>query len=131
MKRHCTLLSIRIRLLAVVMLVSLAVGFDGQSERVESLASRLRCNCGCEEILAECSHPKCESRGSLKRELADEIQKGQTDSQILEAMGARHGAAVLLTPAFKGFNTMLWIVPIVVSVIALAFVLFGRLRSRR
>ncbi len=97
----------------------------------KTFAARLRCNCGCAEILAECSHPKCESKGSLKHELADAIQQGQTDEQILELMGTRHGATVLLTPAFKGFNALLWIVPITLSLLAFAFVLFGRLRSRR
>jgi cytochrome c-type biogenesis protein CcmH len=113
------------------MLASLALAFQGDSQRVESLAAKLRCNCGCGDVLAECSHTKCESRGSLKHELADAIQKGQTDEQILELMGTRHGATIRLTPAFKGFNTLLWIVPITLSLLAFAFVLFGRLRPRR
>jgi cytochrome c-type biogenesis protein CcmH/NrfF len=46
-------------------------------------------------------------------------------------MGARHGATILLTPRFKGFNTMLWIVPIGVSLFGFAFVLWGQFRSKR
>jgi cytochrome c-type biogenesis protein CcmH/NrfF len=46
-------------------------------------------------------------------------------------MGARHGATILLTPPFTGFNTMLWIVPIALSFLGFAFVLFVRLRSKR
>ena len=118
-----------VRLLALVMLVPLAFAADLQ--RVESLATKLRCSCGCGEILQECSHPKCETKIGLKRELGDAIQRGQTDAQILEGMGTRHGAAVLLTPAFKGFNTMLWIVPIGVILFACVFFLLGRLRSKR
>lgn len=121
--------SVPLRLLAVTAIVCLALAAD--SPRVESLAGKLRCNCGCGDILKECSHTKCESRGSLKHELVDAIQLGQTDDQILERMSTRHGAAILLTPAFKGFNTLLWIVPITLSLLALAFVLWGRLRSRR
>lgn len=123
--------SLRIRLLAVAMLVPLALALDGDSHRVESLSRKLLCNCGCGEVLTECSHAKCDSKGSLKHELAAAIQQGQTDEQILELMGTRHGATILLTPAFRGFNTLLWIVPIALGVSGLAFVLLRRLRSRR
>jgi cytochrome c-type biogenesis protein CcmH/NrfF len=34
-------------------------------------------------------------------------------------------------PPFKGFNTTLWIVPIALGLFGFAFVLFGRLRSKR
>ena len=126
-----TFRSTSLRLLAVASLVSLALALNADSLRVESLAAKLRCNCGCGDILGECSHTKCEAKINLKRELMDAIQEGQTDQQILEGMGARHGATILLTPPFKGFNTMLWIVPIAVTFFAFAVFLLGRLRSRR
>ena len=116
-------------LLAVVMLASLALA--GDSDRVESLTTKLRCSCGCGDVLAECSHTKCTTKVSLKQELADATQHGQTDEQILELMGTRHGATILLTPAFRGFNTLLWIVPIALSLFGFVFVLFWRLRSTR
>jgi len=121
--------SMPLSLLAVATLVCLALATD--SPRVESLAAKLHCSCGCGDLLKECSHSKCETRGSLKHELVDAIQQGTTDEQILELMSARHGAAILLTPPFKGFNRMLWIVPITLSLLAFAFVLLGRLRSKR
>jgi cytochrome c-type biogenesis protein CcmH/NrfF len=123
--------SYSLRLFAVAMLVSMAFALEGDSQRFASLGGKLHCTCGCGEILKECSHPKCGTRESLKHELADAIQQGQTDEQILEGMGTRHGASILLTPAFRGFNTLLWIVPIALSVIGFAFVLFGQLRSKR
>jgi cytochrome c-type biogenesis protein CcmH/NrfF len=126
-----TLRSTPLRLLAAATLVFLALALNADSPRVQSLAAKLRCSCGCGDILDECSHPKCEARASLKRELADATQQGQTDQQILEAMGARHGATILLTPAFKGFNTILWIVPIAMGLFGFAFVLWGRFRSKR
>jgi cytochrome c-type biogenesis protein CcmH len=126
-----TLRSTPLRLFAVATVVSLALALDADSHRVESLAAKLRCNCGCGDILKECSHTKCETKGSLKHELADAIQQGQTDEQILELMGTRHGATILLMPPFKGFNTTLWIVPIGLGLFGFAFVLFGRLRSKR
>ena len=126
-----TLRSTPLRLLAAATLVSLALALNADSPRVQSLAAKLRCSCGCGDILDECSHPKCEARVGLKRELADAIQQGQTDQQILEALGARHGTTILLTPPFKGFNTMLWIVPIAMGLFGFAFVLWGQFRSKR
>ena len=121
-----TFSSTLLRLLAVATLVSLALALNADSRRVQSLAAKLHCNCGCGDILDECSHTKCEAKASLKHELGDAIEQGQTDQQILEQMGARHGATILLTPPFKGFNTMLWIVPIALSLLGSAFVLLLR-----
>ena len=120
-----------LRLFVVAVIVSFTLALGADSPRVEWLAAKLRCNCGCGDVLKECSHSKCERRGSLTSELADAIQQGKTDEQILELMSTRHGAAILVTLAFKGFNTLLWIVPITLSLLAFAFVLLGRLRSRR
>lgn len=74
---------------------------------------------------------KCETKRSLNIELADSIQQGQTDEQILDLIGTRHGATILLTPTFAGFNTLLWIVPIALGLFGFALVLFGRLWSKR
>lgn len=74
---------------------------------------------------------KCETKRSLNNELGDAIQQGRTDEQILHLMGTRHGATILLTPTFEGFNTLLWIVPIALGLFGFALVLFGRLRSKR
>lgn len=123
--------SIRLSLLTGAILVSLALATDADSHRVDSLAAKLRCNCGCQDILAECSHMKCETKRSLNIELANAIQQGQTDEQILDLMGTRHGATILLTPTFAGFNTLLWIVPIALGLFGFALVLFGRLWSKR
>ena len=118
-------------LAAVALLASLTVAMHGDSSRVDSLAGKLRCTCGCGDVLAECSHTKCETKASLKGELAAAILQGQSDEQIVDMMGARHGATILLTPAFKGFNTLLWIVPIALSVVGVTLVVFGRIWSRR
>lgn len=126
-----TLRSTPLRLIAVATLVSLALPLVADSHRVESLAAKLRCSCGCGDVLKECSHPKCETKGSLKHELVDAIQQGQSDEQILELMGTRHGVTILLSPPFKGFNTMLWIVPIALISFGFLFVLVWAVRPKR
>lgn len=128
---HKSWRSIRLVLFTCSILASLALASDGDSRRVDSLAAKLRCNCGCDEILAECSHTKCETKKSLKNELADAIRQGQADEQILDLMSTRHGAMIRLTPAFKGFNTLLWIVPVALGLFGFAFVLLGRFWPKR
>jgi cytochrome c-type biogenesis protein CcmH/NrfF len=61
------------------------------------------------------------------REIATAVDAGRTDDQILEMMAANHGQATLLTPMFHGFDTLLWIVPISVVVLAV----FGTFIAQR
>jgi len=55
----------------------------------------------------------------MQRELTDAISAGKSDDLILKEAAAKHGADILLTPTFQGFNTMLWIVPITLGMFAL------------
>jgi len=63
----------------------------------------------------------------MLREIATAVDAGKTDDQILEIMAANHGHATLLTPMFHGFDTLLWIVPISVVVLAV----FGTFIAQR
>jgi len=110
----------------VAVLVPLALALDGDARHIRSLAAKMLCNCGCGDVLSECSHAECKARGPLKQEIAADIQEGKTDEQVLEAMGARHGTTILLTPPFRGFDMLLWIVPIAGSVIAVAIFAWRR-----
>lgn len=106
-----------------------APGVDGDARRLQTLATKMLCNCGCGEVLAECSHKECTTKVGLRQEIAAKLQQGETDEQILDDMGARHGAAILLTPTFKGFNTLLWIVPIVLSLVGVGVMVYLHKRS--
>ena len=111
--------SIRLKLMTVVMLGTLALAVDNDAHHVGSLAAKMHCNCGCVEVLSECSHAECKAKEALKREIATALQQGQTDEQVLEAMSGRYGATILLNPPFRGFDTLLWIVPIAGALIGL------------
>ena len=104
---------------------------EGDAARLQALTSKMLCNCGCGEVLAECSHKECKTKVGLRQEIAAEIELGKTDEKILDDMGARHGAAILLTPTFRGFNTLLWIVPIALSLVGVGVVIFLHKRSGR
>ena len=95
-----------------MLLIAVAVGAvasDDTSVRVESIATRMYCNCGCGQMLSECSHVQCKRKAALKQEIADGIAKGETDGVILDQMGARYGATILAAPPFRGVNIVLWL----------------------
>lgn len=93
------------------------------ADRVHSLAQKLRCDCGCGEVLGECSHRECTRRPKLKQEITDAVLYGRSDDQILQQMAAAHGPAVLVTPGFQGFDMLLWGVPVIAGILVIAIVL--------
>lgn len=112
--------------LIVMLLASMALALDGDSVREQSLTKRVFCNCGCREVLAECSHAECNAREPLKREIASAILQGKSDDRILGDLGAKYGAAILVVPAFRGFDALLWVVPVAVALIALLVFVWRR-----
>ncbi len=125
--------SVSLRLsLSVMILMSLALASDADTARVSGLTKRVFCNCGCNEVLAECSHIECQNRVPLKREIAAAVRMGESDDLILEGMRAKYGSAILVVPGFQGFNALLWIVPVGGALITVAvFGWVGWSRARR
>jgi cytochrome c-type biogenesis protein CcmH/NrfF len=101
-----------------LLLVLVCLGVSQDSPRLKSLSSKMKCDCGCGEVLGECSHKECTRKPQLQRELSDDIATGKTDDATLQAIATAHGTDILLTPTFQGFNTMLWIVPITIGMFA-------------
>jgi len=112
--------------LAMLTIVAVCDGDD--SARVKALSGKLLCNCGCREQLAECSHKQCERKPGLQREIAAAINQGKSDDQILEMLAKEHGDGILLAPRFHGFNTLLWLVPVVGAFAAVGFTLAAQRR---
>jgi cytochrome c-type biogenesis protein CcmH len=104
-------------LLAVAVCFSL--GAADASARMDNLGHRLMCTCGCAQLLGECDHVGCPSRGDEMAELATGIQTGGTDKQILNAFAAKYGATVLAAPRMEGFGLVAWIAPFAVFAAAL------------
>lgn len=128
---HVTNRGVRRALFAIVVLASICLGGEEDSARVRALSGKLMCNCGCGEHLSECSHKQCSRKPALRKELLAAIQEGKTDDQILEMLAAKHGDDILLTPRFRGFNALLWLVPAMAALFAmgLTFTLQKRRRA--
>ena len=112
--------SFRIRGVFFVLLLlgSACLGTGEESPRLRALTERLKCNCGCGEHLGDCSHKQCERKPALRQEIAAAIDQGKTDDQIVDLLAGKYGSEILLAPRFRGFDTMLWIVPAIGACVA-------------
>lgn len=104
-------------LLAVAVCFSL--GAADASARMDNLGHRLMCTCGCAQLLGECDHVGCPSRGDEMAELSTGIQTGEADKVILNSFAAKYGATVLAAPRTEGFDLVAWIAPFAVFAAAL------------
>jgi cytochrome c-type biogenesis protein CcmH/NrfF len=119
-----------LRVGVVSILVVLAVAGDDTSTRVQSIATKMYCDCGCGEMLSECSHLQCTRKIALRQEITAALIKGDSDSSVLEKMRVKYGPAILATPPFQGLNILLWLCPFVVA-LALTILLVRRWRKAR
>lgn len=122
MRRLCRIL------LLVIMLTCLMLAGD-DVPRLKSLTGKVFCNCGCGEVLSECSHTDCKAKAALRQEIAASVQGGKTDEAILGDLEKKYGAGVLVVPRFRGFNRLLWLGPIAFGVIATGIVVWRRSRK--
>jgi cytochrome c-type biogenesis protein CcmH/NrfF len=127
MMRSISLLTICLALT----LVGMGSTASDDSVRVKTIASKVHCDCGCGDILAECSHVQCPRRSALKQEIATAVHSGINDDQILDELATRYGSTILAVPAFRGFNSLLWIVPVATFGLAIAVAVVTWIRRRR
>jgi len=105
--------------LLLTVAVCFSLGAADASMRMDNLGHRLMCTCGCAQLLGECDHVGCPSRGEEMAELATAIQNGEGDDQILNAFAVKYGATVLAAPRTEGFDLVAWIAPFAVFAAAL------------
>jgi cytochrome c-type biogenesis protein CcmH/NrfF len=114
----------------ILILATLAFSADRDPSREKTLWAKVYCDCGCGEVLAECSHVECKRKSALKQEIGAAIRDNKSDEAILDAMAAKYGSTILVVPAFRGFNALLWIVPVGVAVLGLGGLILSRRRER-
>lgn len=99
--------------------VCFSMGATDASARMDNLGHRLMCTCGCAQLLAECDHVGCPSRGEELAELSTGIRQGLSDDQIMDSFAAKYGATVRAAPTTHGFDLVAWIAPFAVFAAAL------------
>jgi len=100
-------------LLAVVML-----GAGDTTSRFNRVGHEMVCQCGCGQILLECNHVGCPVSPVMINELHAQMDSGGTDTSIMNWFAAKYGPIVLAAPIRGGFDTVAWIVPLGLFVLA-------------
>ena len=109
---------LRLAQLAIVALLALAfLGADSDA-RFNKLGHQLMCMCGCNQILLECNHVGCTYSDRMRNELSAGLERGDSDSLVLQSFVQKYGNTVLAAPTSSGFNVVAWIMPFAVFVAA-------------
>jgi cytochrome c-type biogenesis protein CcmH len=99
--------------------VCFSVGATDAGSRADYLSHQLMCTCGCSQLLGECDHAGCPSRGEEMAMLDKAVTTGETDKQIMDDFAVKYGATVLAAPKTEGFDLVAWIAPFAVFAAAL------------
>ena len=106
-----------------VLLVALFIGTTGSrgprtnTDRVNAIASEFKCpTCRSESV--ETSN--AQTARIIRADIARRVEQGQTDDQIRAYLISRYGQDLLLTPASTGASSLVWILPVVALVCAIA-----------
>jgi cytochrome c-type biogenesis protein CcmH len=95
---------------------------EAQSERVKAIGAKLFCACGCNQILTACNHVGCTVSTKMLAELNERIARGDSDELILQSFVQEYGATVLAQPPARGFNALVWVMPVVLPIVAVVLV---------
>jgi cytochrome c-type biogenesis protein CcmH/NrfF len=119
------------QLALIALLAMLFLGADTDA-RFNKLGHQLMCMCGCNQILLECNHVGCNYSERMRNELTAGLERGDSESLVLQSFVQKYGNTVLAAPTTTGFNRVAWIMPFAVFAVALALaVWFVRMwRSR-
>ncbi len=123
--------------LAVVVILALVVGSmrdsgtSNDAERVTAISRTIKCpTCQGESVADSDAGPSRE----IRRDIAERVQRGETDDQIRSYYADRYGDEILLTPPRSGVGSLVWVIPVVVvlgAAAALAVVFRGLRKQKR
>ena len=127
--RNSKLRAAQLLLIAVLAIGLLSADSDA---RFNKLGHQLMCMCGCNQILLECNHVGCTYSDRMRNELIAGLERGDSDSLVLQGFVQKYGNTVLAAPTTTGFNRVAWIMPFAVFAAALTLtVWFVRLWKAR
>lgn len=111
--------------LSVLAITPVALAAD--RERVKEVAGNFICICGCNQLLTGCNHLNCPNRGPMLDEVAQLIDQGKSEEEIIAAFSEKYGLTVLSSPPTSGFNLTAWVTPFAALAIgAMAVAFFAR-----
>lgn len=110
----------KVRVAQLALIAALAMLFLGADSdaRFNKLGHQMMCMCGCNQILLECNHVGCTYSDRMRNELTAGLERGDSDSLILQSFVQKYGNTVLAAPTSTGFNVVAWITPFAVFLLA-------------
>ncbi len=104
-------------------------GPSTQAERIDAISKRLACpTCDGESIYVS----RASAAEAIRNQVARDVSAGLlTDDQIIAQIADRFRAQVLLVPRATGFDSLVWVVPVVVFAIAVTGLATAFSRWRR
>jgi cytochrome c-type biogenesis protein CcmH len=106
-----------IALIAVVAMTFMGADTDARFNKV---GHQMMCMCGCNQVLLECNHVGCSYSERMRNELTAGLERGDSDSLVLQSFVQKYGNTVLSAPTSSGFNVIAWIMPFAVFAAASA-----------
>ncbi|MBW3645185.1 MAG: cytochrome c-type biogenesis protein CcmH [Actinobacteria bacterium] len=109
--------------LALVVAVSLVVGAGGRggpptdAERKTALASELRCPTCRGQSVRDSDAP---AAAAIRTEIDRRVDEGQSDEEILAYVDSKFPESLRLTPPASGLGVLVWALPVVALVAAVA-----------
>ncbi|MBV9950621.1 MAG: cytochrome c-type biogenesis protein CcmH [Acidimicrobiia bacterium] len=94
-----------------------STGPSSQEDKVQAIARTIKC--------PECEGQSVATSGSasskaIRVDIGARLRRGQSADEIRDYYAAHYGEAILLTPARSGAASLVWIIPVVAIVIAIA-----------
>jgi cytochrome c-type biogenesis protein CcmH len=120
--------------MGVIAITCLAIGTVRTSgpftaeDRVNNVAKTIKCPTCQGESVADSN---ASASREIRADLADRLTRGETGDQIRAYYADRYGEAILLTPSGSGVTAVVWVLPVLVLVGAVAglIVAFRRWRG--
>lgn len=120
--------------MVAVLVVALVIGVSGsrgprtEAERVDAIASEVRCPT-CRSLSAAESDAKAAE--AVRDEIRARLREGQSDDEIRGYLAGRYGKDILLRPEAGGLAGVVWAAPVALGIVASAGLVFAFRRWRR
>jgi cytochrome c-type biogenesis protein CcmH/NrfF len=112
--------------LAAIFVAAAPVLRAEDSPRAKALSKKVMCMCGgCNDTAGTCNHTggafsgPCDTAKAMQKEVAERVNRGDSDDLILQSFVQEYGPTVLPDPPKKGFTWLVWIAPVVAPLLAL------------
>jgi len=97
-----------------------------EATSLEDMTTALRCTCGCNMVLDDCN---CNTAKDMMYQIRQQILDGKSKDQIIAEFQMMYGDIVLVTPPKSGLELVLWLLPIITSVMG-TVVIYENARGR-